>query len=200
MSFKEEWSWPEEHPVSVERAKELMHGDLGRYHYEILARVSGGPLIAWFERPETYLSYFSLAGVIKEASAELEYVVASRSHFIQLDGRIERWLLASACCLSRVLAIAAAVHERSPARSPATCDSGISPFSSGSQPVSALTRRRITSAYFGSSSIPSARRPVIAHATSVVPDPQNPSNTALPALVTSRISSTSYHSLISPES
>jgi hypothetical protein len=39
MSFKDEWSWPEGHPVSVERAKELMQGDLGRYHYEILARV-----------------------------------------------------------------------------------------------------------------------------------------------------------------
>lgn len=55
-----------------------------------LGGLSGGPLIAWFERPKTYLSYFSLAGVIKEASAELEYVVASRSHFIRPDGRIER--------------------------------------------------------------------------------------------------------------
>ncbi|RQW38304.1 trypsin-like serine protease [Novosphingobium sp. LASN5T] len=55
-----------------------------------LGGISGGPLIAWFERPTTYLSYFSLAGVIKEASAELEYVVASRSHFIRPDGRIER--------------------------------------------------------------------------------------------------------------
>lgn len=55
-----------------------------------LGGISGGPLIAWFERPETYLSYFSLAGVIKEASAQLEYVVASRSHFIRPDGRIER--------------------------------------------------------------------------------------------------------------
>jgi hypothetical protein len=55
-----------------------------------LGGISGGPLIAWFERPKTYLSYFSLAGVIKEASAELECVVATRSYFIRPDGRIER--------------------------------------------------------------------------------------------------------------
>src|SRR5258708_26220457 len=39
MIFNDEWSWPEGHPVSVERAKELMRGDFGRYHYDILARV-----------------------------------------------------------------------------------------------------------------------------------------------------------------
>jgi len=54
-----------------------------------LGGISGGPLIAWFERPKTHLAYFSLAGVVKEASAELEYVVATRSHFIQPDGRIK---------------------------------------------------------------------------------------------------------------
>ncbi|RYD65622.1 MAG: hypothetical protein EOP84_31775 [Verrucomicrobiaceae bacterium] len=54
-----------------------------------LGGISGGPLIAWFERPKTNLTYFSLAGVVKEASKELEYVVASRSHFIRPDGRIE---------------------------------------------------------------------------------------------------------------
>lgn len=54
-----------------------------------LGGISGGPLIAWFERPETHLSYFSLAGVVKEASAELEYVIATRSHFIRPDGRID---------------------------------------------------------------------------------------------------------------
>lgn len=54
-----------------------------------LGGISGGPLIAWFDRPKTHLSYFSLAGVVKEASAELEYVIATRSHFIRPDGRIE---------------------------------------------------------------------------------------------------------------
>jgi hypothetical protein len=54
-----------------------------------LGGISGGPLIAWFERPESHLSYFNLAGVVKEASAALEYVVATRSHFIRSDGRIE---------------------------------------------------------------------------------------------------------------
>lgn len=54
-----------------------------------LGGISGGPLIAWFEKPETHFTYFSLAGVVKEASAELEYVVATRSHFIRPDGRIE---------------------------------------------------------------------------------------------------------------
>lgn len=54
-----------------------------------LGGISGGPLIAWFERTETHLCYFSLAGIVKEASAELENVVATRSHFIRPDGRIE---------------------------------------------------------------------------------------------------------------
>lgn len=54
-----------------------------------LGGISGGPLIAWFESPKTNFTYFSLAGVVKEASAELEYVVATRSHFIRPDGRIE---------------------------------------------------------------------------------------------------------------
>jgi len=54
-----------------------------------LGGISGGPLIGWFERPKTSLSYFSLSGVIKEASYDLEYVVATRSHFIRQDGRIE---------------------------------------------------------------------------------------------------------------
>ena len=55
-----------------------------------LGGISGGPLIAWFEKPKTNLAYFSLAGVVKEASAELEYVIATRSHFIRPDGRIKR--------------------------------------------------------------------------------------------------------------
>lgn len=53
-----------------------------------LGGISGGPLIAWFEKPDSQLAYFSLAGIVKEASAELEYVVATRSHFIGPDGRI----------------------------------------------------------------------------------------------------------------
>lgn len=79
------WIPDHENHVSVPGVPQLTRNkDLGG--------ISGGPLIAWFERPKTYLSYFSLAGVIKEANAELEYVVASRSHFIRADGKIDRSL------------------------------------------------------------------------------------------------------------
>ncbi len=76
------WAPDHEHHVPVSGVPQLSRN-------KNLGGISGGPLIAWFERPKTYLNYFSLAGVVKEASAELEYVVATRSHFIRPDGRIE---------------------------------------------------------------------------------------------------------------
>lgn len=54
-----------------------------------LGGISGGPLIAWYENAAG-LTYYSLAGVIVEASAALENVVAIRSEFICPDGSICR--------------------------------------------------------------------------------------------------------------
>lgn len=52
-----------------------------------LGGISGGPLIAWFETP-THITYPRLGGIISQASAELEIVVARRADFIQTNGSI----------------------------------------------------------------------------------------------------------------
>jgi len=52
-----------------------------------LGGISGGPLIAWFETP-SHVIYPRLGGIISQASAALENVVARRADFIQADGRI----------------------------------------------------------------------------------------------------------------
>lgn len=56
-----------------------------------LGGTSGGPVIAWFEKAGGLLSYYSLAGIITEQSAELECVAATRAKFIQPDGSLRRW-------------------------------------------------------------------------------------------------------------
>jgi len=52
-----------------------------------LGGISGGPMAAWFEK-ESGLSYASLVGVVSQASASLENVVAKRLHFMSDDGLI----------------------------------------------------------------------------------------------------------------
>ncbi len=56
-----------------------------------LGGTSGGPVIAMFEKAEGLLSYYCLAGIITEQSAELEYVAATRAKFIQPDGSLRHW-------------------------------------------------------------------------------------------------------------
>ena len=57
-------------------------------NYE-LGGISGGPLISSFESPAGIFSY-RLAGIISEAQAQLEYVVAKRADLINADGSIQR--------------------------------------------------------------------------------------------------------------
>lgn len=59
---------------------------LGRH--KNLGGISGGPVIAWFEKAGGLLSYFTLAGIIVEANAALENVVAIRTEFIRPDGTL----------------------------------------------------------------------------------------------------------------
>ncbi len=54
-----------------------------------LGGISGGPLIAWYEKAGG-MTYYSFAGVVVEASAALENVVAIRAEFIRPDGTIGR--------------------------------------------------------------------------------------------------------------
>ena len=49
--------------------------------------ISGGPLISWFET-ETHVAHYCLSGIISQAHAELEYLVAKRADFIRGDGSI----------------------------------------------------------------------------------------------------------------
>ena len=53
-----------------------------------LGGISGGPLIAWFEKVGGLLAYYSLAGVIVEANPVLENVIAIRTEFIRPDGTL----------------------------------------------------------------------------------------------------------------
>jgi hypothetical protein len=52
-----------------------------------LGGASGGPLIGWFESP-SYLVHHVLSGIISEAHAGLENVIARRADFIRADGSI----------------------------------------------------------------------------------------------------------------
>lgn len=51
-----------------------------------LGGISGGPLIGCFDA-DTILN-FGIAGIISEASAQLEYIIATRTDFIKDDGSI----------------------------------------------------------------------------------------------------------------
>lgn len=53
-----------------------------------LGGISGGPLIAWFEKAGGWLVYYSLAGIVVEANAELENVAAIRAEYIRADGTL----------------------------------------------------------------------------------------------------------------
>lgn len=53
-----------------------------------LGGISGGPLIARYGKAGGMRPYYSLAGVVVEASAALENVVAIRAEFIRPDGTI----------------------------------------------------------------------------------------------------------------
>jgi len=51
-----------------------------------LGGISGGPVIALLERNGVH--YWGLAGIISEASAQLEHVIAKRADYINADGTI----------------------------------------------------------------------------------------------------------------
>ena len=53
-----------------------------------LGGISGGPLIAWFEKAGGLLAYHSLAGIVVEANATIENVVAIRVEYIRPDGTL----------------------------------------------------------------------------------------------------------------
>lgn len=75
------WRPDHEHHIDVKGLPKLPpNKDLGG--------ISGGPLIAWFEKAGGLLAYYSLAGIVVEASAALENVVAIRSEFIRPDGTL----------------------------------------------------------------------------------------------------------------
>lgn len=52
-----------------------------------LGGISGGPLVGWFET-DSGLTHYRLCGIISQASAMLENVVAKRAEFIRPDGTI----------------------------------------------------------------------------------------------------------------
>lgn len=52
-----------------------------------LGGISGGPLVGWFET-KGGLAYPRLCGIVSEASAEFENVIAKRADFIRADGTI----------------------------------------------------------------------------------------------------------------
>jgi hypothetical protein len=75
------WSPDREHHIDVLGLPPLPpHKDLGG--------ISGGPLIALFEKANGQLAYHSLGGVIVEANPQIENVVAIRSEFIREDGTL----------------------------------------------------------------------------------------------------------------
>lgn len=53
-----------------------------------LGGISGGPMVAWFERHGGMLSYGSLVAIVSQANPNLENVVAKRIHYIADDGAI----------------------------------------------------------------------------------------------------------------
>lgn len=53
-----------------------------------LGGISGGPVLAWYENAGVWFAYYSLAGIITEANALTECVVASRADYIRDDGSI----------------------------------------------------------------------------------------------------------------
>ncbi len=57
-------------------------------HY-VLGGISGGPLITAIEKPLNFVT-FRLGGIISEAHAGFEYVIAKRGDLIQPDGAIAR--------------------------------------------------------------------------------------------------------------
>ncbi|MEQ8371177.1 MAG: hypothetical protein RIC83_10950, partial [Alphaproteobacteria bacterium] len=57
-------------------------------HYD-LGGISGGPLITAIENPTNFVT-FRLGGIISQASAEFEYVVAKCGDLIESDGGISR--------------------------------------------------------------------------------------------------------------
>lgn len=52
-----------------------------------LGGISGGPLVGWFETPGGFI-YPRLCGIVSQASAEFENVIAKRADFIRADGTI----------------------------------------------------------------------------------------------------------------
>jgi hypothetical protein len=78
------WVPDHEHNMEVEGIPDLpLNKELGG--------ISGGPVIAWFEKAEGLLSYCSLAGIIVQANSDLELVVARRSEFIKSNGKLANW-------------------------------------------------------------------------------------------------------------
>jgi hypothetical protein len=53
-----------------------------------LGGISGGPLVGWFESPN-HLATYRLSGIISQAHAGLERVIAKRADFIRDDGTIQ---------------------------------------------------------------------------------------------------------------
>lgn len=49
--------------------------------------ISGGPVIGWFESPNSIATY-GLVAIVSQASAELENIVCKRADFIRNDGTI----------------------------------------------------------------------------------------------------------------
>lgn len=56
--------------------------------HQELGGISGGPLIAIFEKAGSLMSYQSLAGIIIEADADKELVIAQRTDSVRADGTI----------------------------------------------------------------------------------------------------------------
>lgn len=77
------WSPDHEHHIPV-------HGIPPLSPNKELGGISGGPLIAWFEKAGGWLVYYSLAGVVVEANSGLENVAAMRSEFIRPNGKLRR--------------------------------------------------------------------------------------------------------------
>jgi len=76
------WAADREYFLHIPKVRELPpNQDLGG--------ISGGPLISWFETPN-YVSYYKLSGIISQANATLENVVARRADYINDDGTIDK--------------------------------------------------------------------------------------------------------------
>lgn len=82
--------------VTDEQITWLAERDFALPHPEIpdlppqadLGGISGGPLVGWFEKATTGIAYGSLVAIISQANANLENIVAKRTHFIRADGSI----------------------------------------------------------------------------------------------------------------